>query len=112
MAIHKPVTMACQPFSMGIEEEYMLVDPETRDLVVDPPPKLLDECARTIAKDVGSVNPEFLRTQIEVDTSVCHSFGECREKLATLRHCASQAAQEHGLAIVASSTHPFAEWTA
>ena len=112
MAVHKPVTMAGQPFTMGIEEEYMLVDPETRDLVVDPPPKLLDECARSIAKDVGTVNPEFLRAQVEVDTSVCNSFGECREKLATLRGCASQAAQQHGLAVIASSTHPFAEWTA
>lgn len=90
----------------------MLVDPETRDLVSDPPAGLLAECSKSIAADVGTVNPEFLRAQIEVDTSVCSSLGECREKLARLRRCASEAARRHGLAIIASSTHPFAAWTA
>ena len=55
-------------FSLGIEEEYLLVDLATRDLVADPPAELLQRC---IAETDGRVSPEFLRSQLEVKTSVC-----------------------------------------
>ena len=57
-------------FSLGIEEEYLLVDLATRDLVSDPPGELLQRC---IAETDGRVSPEFLRSQLEVKTSVCAS---------------------------------------
>lgn len=104
------MTPSDQPLTIGIEEEYLLVDPETRDLVADPPRDLLDDCKKRIGADVGNVTPEFLRAQIEVDTSVCRTLAECREKLATLRRCTAEAADRHGLRIIAASTHPFAEW--
>ena len=104
--------MTDQSLTIGIEEEYMLVDPETRDLVSDPPAELLKECEKLIAEDVGRATPEFLRAQIEVDTTVCNSIAECREKLSVLRHCTAAAAERYGLRIIAASTHPFASWTA
>ena len=98
--------------TIGVEEEYLLIDPESRDLVADPPAGLMDECQTRISADIGNVAPEFLRAQLEVDTPVCTSIAECREKVAALRGCASEAAQNNGLRIIAASTHPFADWTA
>ena len=86
------MTVADQPLTIGIEEEYMLVDPETRDLVSDPPAELLAECGQLIDAKIGGVTSEFLRVQIEVDTTVCSSLAECRTKIAALRGCIAQAA--------------------
>jgi carboxylate-amine ligase len=97
-------------FTIGIEEEYMLVDPDTRDLVADPPAEVLEDCERMVTKEIGTATAEFLRAQIEVDTAVCHSLAECREKLTVLRSCAKKAAEKHGLRVIAASTHPFAFW--
>jgi len=100
-----------EDFTIGIEEEYLLIDPESRDLVADPPAGLIEECQHAIAADIGNVAPEFLRAQLEVDTPVCRSIAECREKVLALRGFAAQTAKNHGLGIIAASTHPFAEWT-
>ena len=100
-----------EDFTIGIEEEYLLVDPESRDLVSDPPKGLLEECRNAIPPDIGNVAPEFLRAQLEVDTPVCRSIAECREKMSALRGFASRVAEDNGLRIIAASTHPFAEWT-
>jgi carboxylate-amine ligase len=103
--------MAREPdFTIGIEEEYLLVDPLSRDLVSEPPAGVLTECQRTITEDIGNVTPEFLRAQLEVATPVCRSLAECREKLILLRGLAARAAEQHGLRIIAASTHPFAAW--
>jgi carboxylate-amine ligase len=99
-------------FTIGIEEEYLLVDPSTGDVADDPPEDILDGCAKGIDESVGLVTAEFLRSQIEVGTAVCHSIKEVREKLAKLRLEVARAANAHGLAPVAVSTHPFAEWSA
>jgi len=58
-------------YTLEIEEEYLLVDPETRDLAGDPPAALLQETEAAVPKEVGAVSPEFLKSQIEVGTSVC-----------------------------------------
>src|SRR5512147_1215111 len=94
-------------FTLGIEEEYLLVDVETRELVTDPPTALLAECEALI-KDL--VRPEFLTSQIEVGTHVCKSVKEARENLAWLRRTVFGVAHKHGLAPIAASTHPFSEW--
>jgi len=104
--------MANQPppsFSLGIEEEYLLVDRDTRDLVPDPPPTMLEECQQRLE---GRVSPEFLRCQIEVGTRVCSSLAEARADLADLRATVAEVAGRHGLAPIAAATHPFASWTA
>ena len=98
-------------FTIGAEEEYLIVDPDTRDLVANPPRALLHECAAAIAPEVGSVSPELLRSQIEVGTSVCGSIAEVRERLAALRGAVAETVGAHELRIVAASTHPFALWS-
>ena len=60
--------MRAEPeFTLGIEEEYFLVDRATRNVVGDPPPEMLAECEALLS---GQVSPEFLRSQIEVGTRV------------------------------------------
>lgn len=102
--------MLAEPsFTIGLEEEYLLVDKETRDLVEDPPPELLGECERRLP---GQVSPEFLRSQVEVATKICGSLGEARAQLAHLRKTVAEIAGNYGMAPIAASTHPFATWDA
>lgn len=97
-------------YTLGVEEEYLLVDPETRDLAVDPPTAILRDCEDQISGDVGTVSPEFLKPQIEVGTSVSSSLPEVRMKLATLRRTVVDVAEFHGYRVIAASTHPRADW--
>jgi carboxylate-amine ligase len=92
-------------FTLGIEEEYLLVDLATRDLVADPPAELLQRC---IAETDGRVSPEFLRSQLEVKTSVCSSVSSMRRELSALRLKVCEIAAQYGIAPIAASTHPFA----
>jgi carboxylate-amine ligase len=102
MAIREP------SFTLGIEEEYLLVDMESRDLAPEPPPALLAKCEEALR---GQVSPEFLRSQIEVGTRVCRSLQEARDELIRLRRTVGAIAGEFGLAPIAASTHPFAKWS-
>jgi carboxylate-amine ligase len=95
------------PFTIGVEEEYLLVDRETRALIIDPPESLMKECEERCGPQVTS---EFLRSQIEIGTPVCRNIREVREQLVKLRTGISEVATEHGLAPIASSTHPFSRW--
>ena len=95
-------------FTVGIEEEYKIVDLETRDLVRDLPPGMLEEIAEAAE---GQVGPEFMRSQIEVGTRVCRTTKELRRELAGLRRNVAKIANRHGLAPISASTHPFAAWT-
>ena len=95
-------------FTLGVEEEYLLVDKETRGLVIDPPATLMAEAE---AKCGSQVTSELLRSQIEVGTKVCKNVQEAREDLACLRKNIIEVADNHGLAPIASSTHPFSDWT-
>lgn len=94
-------------FTIGIEEEYLLVDRKTRDLVEDPPASMMDECRALLE---GQVSPEFLRSQIEVGTRVCSSVQQARDDLGRLRRAVAEVAGRYELGIIASSTHPFAHW--
>jgi len=95
-------------FTIGVEEEYLLVDKETRALVVDPPKTLMAEAE---AKCGTQVTSELLRSQIEVGTKVCNNVQEARQDLARLRSNIIEVADRHGLAPIAASTHPFSKWT-
>ncbi len=95
------------PFTIGIEEEYLLVDPETRDLAIDVPEALMTECQRRLE---AQVSPEFLQSQIEVGTRVCGNVKQAAQELARMRRTVAEVAAEHGLAPIAASTHPFASW--
>jgi carboxylate-amine ligase len=95
------------PFTIGIEEEYLLVDRQTRDLAVDVPDTLMAECERRLE---AQVSPEFLQAQIEVGTRVCDNLKQAAIELASMRKTVAEVAAEHGLAPIAASTHPFATW--
>ena len=101
MAIREP------SFTIGIEEEYLLVNQDTRDLEPEPPAALLAKCEEALK---GQVSPEFLRSQIEVGTRVCNSMQDARDELIKLRSTVAGIAAEFGLAPIAASTHPFAQW--
>lgn len=94
-------------FTIGIEEEYLLVDRDTRALVVDPPKSLMSECEELIGEQVSS---ELLRSQIEIGTKVCNNIQEAREDLARLRKVIVEVAANHNIAPIAASTHPFSRW--
>lgn len=96
--------------TLGIEEEFFLVDPETRDLLSDPDPRIFEACERD--RGPHNVAPEFFRSQIETGTKVCRSVAEARAALRETRRLVVAAAAEHGAAVAAASTHPFAAWRA
>ncbi len=93
-------------FTIGIEEEYLLVDVETGDLA-QAPDALMDACTTDLQ---GKVSPEFLRCQIEVGSGVCKNISEARDDLRNLRATVARHAADHGLAPIAAACHPFADW--
>lgn len=101
--------MTAEPsFTIGLEEEYLLVDRETRELATEVPPDLVEDCGKRVRE--GQVTPEFLQSQIEVGTKVCDNVKEAAEELGHLRRLVADVADEYGLAPIAVSTHPLADW--
>ncbi len=95
-------------FTIGIEEEYLLVDRASRDLIGDIPQALFEAAQRTLT---GQVAREFLKSQIEVGTRVHSSPRAAGTELGAMRAAIARLAGEHGLAPLAASTHPFARWS-
>ena len=87
-------------FTVGVEEEYQLVDARSG---------ALRSRARTVlaADWTGEIKPEMLASSIEVGTSICHSSEELRAELSRLRFQAAVAAEAEGLRVVATGTHPY-----
>ena len=100
------MTNTAPEFTLGIEEEYLLVDQNTLGLA-RAPQALMDEC---MAEMQGQISPEFLQCQIEIGTKVCHTIAQAREDLKRLRICVSTRAAKYGLVPIAASCHPFADW--
>ncbi|MGP1356725.1 carboxylate-amine ligase [Roseicyclus sp.] len=98
--------MTDRPYTLGIEEEYLLVDRETGALA-ETPDGLMEACAAELE---GQVSPEFLQCQIEIGTRVCADIPAAREDLRRLRATVSDCAARYGLAPVAVSCHPSADW--
>ena len=96
--------------TLGVEEEFFLVDPESRNLIADPDPAIFDACQQ--AAGPHKVVREFLRSQIETNTRVCSSMAELRSALVETRRLVIDAAERHGVRVMATSTHPFADWHA
>lgn len=93
--------------TVGIEEEYLLVDRQSRNLVSDPPGTIMEACVRRLGERVA---PEFMRTQIEIGTRPATTIPEARAELRELRSTVAEIADTEGLAIIAASTHPFGSW--
>ncbi len=92
--------------TVGIEEEYLLVDRDSLDLA-EAPEALMTACQSDMG---GQVSPEFLQCQIEVGTKVCSTIAEARDDLRRLRAMVSKHAAAFNLAPIAVSCHPFADW--
>ncbi|WP_425090478.1 carboxylate-amine ligase [Tropicimonas sp. S265A] len=98
--------MGTPSFTMGIEEEYLLVDLDSLQLA-EAPQALMDACRAELA---GQVSPEFLQCQIEIGTGVCSTIAEAREDLRRLRATVAAEAKRFNLAPIAASCHPSADW--
>ncbi len=95
--------------TLGLEEEYLLVDPHSRDLVASPPEDFMARCEERLGERVAN---ELLQAQVEVGTPVCQDAAQLRTELTLLRRTIALVAGEFGMAIIAASTHPFANWRA
>ena len=96
-----------EALSIGIEEEYLLVNPETRSLAVRQREGFMSRCKEKVGE---RVTYEFLQSQVEIGTGVCATVGEARTELIELRECVASVAEEFDLRIIAASTHPWAHW--
>lgn len=96
-----------EQFTLGIEEEFQIVDPATRELKSHVA-EILDEGKLLLGE---KVKPEMIQSMIEVGTGVCANIQEAREDISKLRCIVSDLAQKKGMAIVAASTHPFSKWS-
>ncbi len=94
-------------FTLGIEEEYQIVDPETRDLRSHIATEMLSQGKRRLEERVKA---EMHQSVIEVGTRICKTIQDAQEDLFDLRRNMIRLAHENGLLLVAGATHPFADW--
>ncbi|HEX8721645.1 MAG TPA: carboxylate-amine ligase [Pyrinomonadaceae bacterium] len=95
-----------EEFTVGVEEEYQIVDAETRELH----PRALHILPGAKEAVGDQVTPELYLSQIEIGTPVCRSLGEVRAELTRLRREVNAAAEAEGCRIAAAGTHPFSHW--
>ena len=96
-------------FTLGIEEEYQTIDPETRDLRSHIATEMLAQGKLRLEERVKA---ELHQSVIEVGTRVCANIEVAREDIYDLRRNMIRLAEENGLVLVAGATHPFADWRA
>ena len=93
--------------SIGIEEEYQTIDPETRDLRSHIHSEIIAK-GRTQLGEV--VKPEMHQSVVEIGTGVCKNIKEAKEEIRSIRRQIIGLARENNLRLAAGGTHPFAEW--
>ena len=98
--------MTPEEMTLGVEEEYQIIDPESRELTSYISEFL--EKGKRVFRD--QVKPEFLQSQVEMGTEVCRDIKEVRREIARLRSMVSEIAEKSGHRIVAAGTHPFSRW--
>lgn len=95
------------PLTMGIEEEYQIIDPQSRNLHA----YISEFLSQDKQRERGlNLMPELMQSQVEMGSNVCQNIGEIRQEVVRLRRSICELASENGLAIAAASTHPFARW--
>jgi glutamate---cysteine ligase / carboxylate-amine ligase len=97
--------MITPPLTLGIEEEYQILDPQTRELTAYIQ-QFLDE-GRVLGTQIKQ---EFMQSQVEVGTRICRDINEAREDLRHLRRTMIDIADSAGVWIAAAGTHPFSHW--
>lgn len=95
-----------ETFTIGVEEEYQIIDPATRRLR-SAQEGILPKARRALGDEV---QPELHLSQIEAASAVCASLGEVRVELTHLRREVIAAAAATGSCIAAAGTHPFSHW--
>ncbi len=95
------------PLTLGVEEEYQIIDPVSRNLHSYITELMSQDQSRPTSLNI---KPEFMQSQVEVGSHVCRNVKEVRTEVVRLRRAVSDMAAENGLAIAAASTHPFARW--
>src|SRR5687768_8516075 len=95
---------ATDPFTLGVEEEYMLLDPTTFDLV-----QHVDTVLTAVQEGefVERIGPELMQSVLEISTPVCHTAGDVDSELRKLRTYVTDIAREEGLRVGSAGTHPF-----
>ncbi len=95
-----------EQFTLGIEEEFQIVDPHTRELRSHVS-EILEEGKTLLGEQV---KPEMIQSMIEVGTGICKDIHEARSDITNLRSTLSAIVRKKGLEIVAAGTHPFSHW--
>jgi carboxylate-amine ligase len=93
-------------FTLGIEEEFQLIDPRTRDLRSHIQ-ELIESGTGALAEQL---KPELHQSVVEVGTDICADIQEARRQVVRLRSSLAEVARRHDLVIGAAGTHPFARW--
>jgi carboxylate-amine ligase len=97
--------MKAPSLTLGIEEEYQIIDPETRELR-----SYITEILSGDHLVLGEVKPELHQSMVEIGTKVCSTPAEVRAELVRLRRHVMELAGKKGLVIAAAGTHPFSSW--
>ena len=98
--------MGLPKFTIGIEEEYQIIHPQTRELTTYIQ-EFLDQ-GRVVLGD--QIKAELLQSQVEVGSQICRDIQEARAEVVRLRSHVCELAESNGLRVVAASTHPFSTW--
>ncbi len=94
------------PFTVGIEEELMLVDPESLDLAQG-----IEQILADADEDgVGHIKPELMQSVLEIATEPCQNLDLAAEQLRALRQRVASCAERNGMLVAAAGTHPTARW--
>src|SRR5688572_2359448 len=93
-------------FNIGIEEEYQIIDPQTRELK-SYITELLEAGKMTLREQVKA---ELHQSIVEVGTKICYTAAEAHEELVRLRHGVMELAGRNGLKIAAAGSHPISSW--
>src|SRR6516165_4299885 len=94
-------------FTIGIEEEYQTIDPETRDLRSHLAAEIIAK-GKTLLRE--QVKAEMHQSVVEVGTGVCADIKQAKRDLRELRRGIIQLAHDNGLRVGAAATHPFSDW--
>jgi glutamate---cysteine ligase / carboxylate-amine ligase len=93
--------------TIGIEEEYQTIDPETYDLRSHVHTEILAQGRRVMQERIKA---EMHQSVVEVGTGICRNIKDAKKDLASLRRSMVGLARDNGLVLVAGATHPFADW--
>jgi carboxylate-amine ligase len=92
-------------YTLGIEEELMILDGETLELT-----NAIETMLESVPDTTGDVKPELMESVLEIATTPCKDVRQAGNELRALRRQVAETAREHGMCIGSAGTHPFAMW--